>query len=187
MNVVLAPAVPEEAELCYSFIEIGRQFQREQGFVQWTDDTPNLDTIRDDIREQKGYLIRVDGTAAGYVYISFDGESAYAEIDGEWSSDCGYAAVHRIAFSPEFRGIGLSGIVWDRIEELCRGRKVYCIRIDTDFPNRRMQHVLEKNGFRRCGIVDYPEPVGKRIAYDKVLSRPAGKAESDHIRKGENQ
>ena len=33
----------------------GRQFQREQGFVQWTDDYPNIDTVRGDIADPRGY------------------------------------------------------------------------------------------------------------------------------------
>ena len=173
MVVLLEPAAPADAELCYHFVDLGRQFQREQGFVQWTDDTPNLDTVRNDILARKGYLVKADGTAAGYVCVSFDGEPAYLEIEGQWNSNSDYAVVHRMAFSPQFRGVGLSDMVWDRIAELCISRNIFCIRVDTDFPNKRMQHILEKNGFRRCGIVVYPEPVGRRIAYDRILDQTA--------------
>ena len=36
----------EEAELCNEILDMGRKFQRAQGFVQWTDDYPSLDTVR---------------------------------------------------------------------------------------------------------------------------------------------
>ena len=31
------------------------------------------------------------------------------------------------------------------IEEYCQKRNIHYIRVDTDFPNKRMQHILEKN------------------------------------------
>ena len=41
------------------------------------------------------------------------------------------------------------------------------LRADTDFPNERMQHVLEKNGFEK-GVVVF-QGSGK-LAYDKTLA-----------------
>lgn len=49
MMNTLELAKTEELNRCYEIIDGGRAFQREQGFVQWTDDYPNLDTIRNDI------------------------------------------------------------------------------------------------------------------------------------------
>ena len=40
-------------------------------------------------------------------------------------------------------------------------------KIDTDFPNKRMQHILEKNGLSRCGIIVFQE--SGKPAYNKVL------------------
>lgn len=39
-------AKAEEIALYNEIIRQGRQFQREQGFVQWTEDYPNIDTLR---------------------------------------------------------------------------------------------------------------------------------------------
>ena len=47
----------DDVELCSQIIEEGRQFQREQGFVQWTDEYPNLDTIRGDAAAGIGYIL----------------------------------------------------------------------------------------------------------------------------------
>lgn len=46
----------DELNRCYEIIEAGKRFQREQGFVQWTDDYPNVDTIRDDIERKMDTL-----------------------------------------------------------------------------------------------------------------------------------
>ena len=72
-----------------------------------------------------------------------------------------------MAFHPRFRDKGLADITFGLIEKLCLSKKIHCIRVDTDFPNKRMQHILEKNGFSQCGIIVF-QGSGK-LAYDKLL------------------
>ena len=157
----------EEAEACYRIIEDGRAFQREQGFVQWTKSYLDLDSIRQDIRAGDGYLIRMDGENAGYVSVSFEGEPAYASIAGRWHTEEPYAVIHRMAFARRFQGTGLAGMAFDLIDALCRSKGVRNVRINTAPHNLRMQHVLEKNGFARCGMIVFQG--GEKIAYDKTL------------------
>lgn len=165
--VSLEYALGQDIALCSQIIEEGRQFQQLQGFTQWTEDYPNVDTIRKDVEEQKAYVVKMDGVIAGYLCIDFEGEPAYRVIEGAWRAEGDYAAVHRMAFRPQFRGIGLTDRVFSLIDELCIKRGVYMIRMDTDFPNLRMQHVLTKNGFRQCGVVVF-QGSGK-LAFDKLL------------------
>lgn len=166
--LTLELAKATEIELCGGIIQEGRQFQREQGFVQWTDDYPNMDTIRGDVAAGTGYVLRVDGAIAGYMCLDFAGEPAYADIEGKWGAEQPYAVVHRMAFSRKFRGTGLVDAAFALIEKLCLERGVAYIRVDTDFPNKRMQHILSKNGFTRRGTIVF-QGSGK-IAYDKLLS-----------------
>ncbi len=70
----LEQAKQEDLERCWELISQGREFQREQGFVQWTEDYPSRAIIENDIRIGKGYVLKVDGEIAGYMYIDFDGE-----------------------------------------------------------------------------------------------------------------
>ena len=160
-------AKTEELNRCYEIIDGGRAFQREQGFVQWTDDYPNLDTVRNDIEQKKGYVLKVDGEIAGYMCIDFDGEPAYEEIEGEWRTGEPYAVVHRMAFDRNFRNRGLADITFQLIEELCVGKDIRNIRVDTDFPNERMQHILKRNGFVNCGVIVF-QGSGK-LAFDKTF------------------
>lgn len=156
---------------CYKILDEGRKFQRAQGFTQWTDDYPNLNTVLSDIACGVGYAIKVDGKIAGYCCIRFDGEPAYLNIDGKWNYNLPYAVVHRLALSPDFRGTGLTGEAWRLIGEFCVHNGYNVIRVDTGLQNKVMMHVLEKNGFKKCGTVNYGEkPDGLRIAYDKKLS-----------------
>ena len=158
----------DEVELCNQIICEGRQFQREQGFVQWTEDYPNIDTIRGDVADGTGYVLRVEGVTAGYMCIDFSGEPAYAEIQGAWGAERPYAVVHRMAFSRDFRGMGLVDTAFPLIETLCLDNGVSYIRVDTDFPNKRMQHILSKNGFTQRGTIVFQG--GGKLAYDKILS-----------------
>lgn len=156
-----------DLNVCNAIINMGKEFQKEQGFTQWTDNYPNIGTIRQDIETQKGYVIKIENKIAGYICIDFDGEAAYNNIQGKWNTKEPYAVVHRMAFSKEFRGIGLSEITFCLIEKLCLSKKIKNIRIDTDLSNKRMQHILEKHGFRKCGIVIFQD--SDKLAYDKIL------------------
>lgn len=160
-------AKPEELEICAGLMREGRAFQQEQGFVQWTPDYPNRDTVLDDIKHAKGYVLKVDGQIAGYLCVDFDGEPAYADIQGRWETGEPYAAVHRLALSGQFRGRGLTAAAFELVRELCRERGVTGIRGDTDPQNLRMQHVLEKNGFQRRGVILFQG--SEKLAYDLSL------------------
>ena len=164
----LEKVTPEEVACCGQILESGRQFQRAQGFQQWTDNYPNAQDVAEDCRLGRGYTLKVDGQIAGYMCIDFEGEPAYDCIDGAWRREGPYAAVHRIAIGGEFRGRGLAEVAFRWIGELCLSRDVAIIRIDTHFPNTRMQHVLERSGFVKCGIVTY-KPTVTRLAYEKLL------------------
>ena len=165
----LAPARPADIAVCYAIIEGARTFQREQGFVQWTDDYPNETTIAEDIRNAVGYLFLADREIAGYLCVDFAGEPAYAQIAGEWHTGTPYAVIHRMAFDARYRGRGLSTVALHLVEALCLARDVHAIRIDTDFHNRRMQHILHKAGYLPCGTILFQG--GERQAYDKILRR----------------
>lgn len=156
-----------DIDVCSEIIRAGREFQQEQGFVQWTEDYPNRDTIQEDVKDQIGYVVKTDGQIAGYMCIDFGGEPAYHTIQGQWRTEEPYAVVHRMAFSKGSRGKGLTQITFDLIKELCRSKGVKSIRVDTGLQNQRMQHILEKNGFRYCGVIIFQG--SEKMAYDLAL------------------
>ena len=104
MEIQLETAKAEHLEQYEEILRAGRRFQQEQGFIQWTENYPNRDTILEDIRFQRGYALLVDGAIAGYLCIDFAGEPAYENIDGAWRTAGPYAVVHRLALSSDFRG-----------------------------------------------------------------------------------
>lgn len=160
-------AQAKDIEICYEIIDMGRSFQKAQGFTQWTDDYPSMDTLREDVRAQKGFVLKVDGRIAGYMCIDFDGEPAYEHIRGCWQTEEPYAVVHRMALHADFRGVGLADETFRLIGQLCLSRNIKSIRADTDFPNHRMQHILNKNGFVNCGVIVFQG--GEKLAYERSL------------------
>ena len=163
----LALARQEDFRRCMDILDAGREFQRQQGFIQWPDGFPDEESILCDIRSGLGYVVKVDGAIAAYLYLGFDGDPAYPAIRGAWGYEENYGVIHRIAIAPEFRGTGLASVVFRLVEDHCRERGIYLLRIDTDEQNKRMQHVLEKNGFVYCGTV--VQGGGDRFAYEKKL------------------
>ena len=166
MNTLEA-ARPNELDACWEIIREGRAFQNEQGFVQWTEDYPNRETLRQDIEEGKGFVLKVDGTIAAYMCVDFNGEPAYAEIDGTWLDQAPYVVLHRLAVAQEVKGQGIATEFMRRTMTLARERGTGSFRIDTNFDNRCMLRLLAKFGFVRCGEIHYAgDP---RIAFQKIL------------------
>ena len=157
----------EDLRTAMDNLNAGREFQREQGFVQWPDGYPDEESVRQDLRTGKGYVLKADGKIAVYLYIGFDGDPAYPAIKGAWHHEEPYAVIHRMAVSPAFRGQGIASIVFSLAEKFCAERGAATLRIDTDGQNKRMQHVLTKNGFSYCGTVI--QGGGDRLAFDKKL------------------
>ena len=80
--------------------------------------------------------------------------------DGAWLDDEPYAVLHRIASRGDVKGSGSACIQW------CLAQWPN-LRVDTHEDNHVMQHVLEKNGFVKCGRI-YIEDGSSRIAYQQV-------------------
>lgn len=166
-NFELVPAKLTDLPVCMEILDSGRAFQRQQGFTQWRDGYPAEGDVQRDIENGGAYLLTVDNTPAAYVYIGFDGDPAYPLIEGSWRFDEPYGVLHRVAISTNYRGMGLSGVLFQLSGELVKSRGFHVLRIDTHEDNKRMQHVLNKNGFSCCGhVLQNGEP---RLAYDKKL------------------
>lgn len=163
----LERARADELSQYMEILNSAREFQREQGFVQWPDGYPYQNIIEQDIKDGNGYALKVDGVVAAYMYIGFDGDPSYPEIVGAWHYDTPYAVIHRIGIGSAFRGKGLADVAFALAEEFCRDKGFKTLRIDTDAQNKRMQHVLEKNGFSYCGTVIQGN--GERMAFDKPI------------------
>lgn len=129
--------------------------------VQWGDGYPKEELIRSDIAEGISYVAEQDGEIETVFVYYFGNDPTYEQIEnGSWQNEEPYGVIHRIASRGQVKGSGSFCLQWGFAQ--CGN-----LKIDTHDDNRVMQHVLEKNGFKRCGRI-YLEDGSPRIAFQKT-------------------
>jgi len=148
-------------------------FLAAQNINQWQNGYPNEETMRSDIEKEQSYVSTVDNQTVGMMTIVFDGEPSYRTIyDGAWSAVVPYACIHRMAIGGSFRGGKTADEMIRAAEALVIKKGFRYIRVDTHRENQRMQRMLFRNRFLRCGVIYLSEGLeanDERIAFDKVL------------------
>ena len=137
-----------------------RAFMAQSGNpTQWGDHYPPQSLLETDLREKNLYVVE-NGEICGVFALFFQPDPTYARIEGgAWLDDSPYATIHRVASN------GCGGLFAAVLH--FAAEKNRHLRIDTHEDNKRMQHILEKHGFRRTGIIRL-EDGDPRIAYEKV-------------------
>ena len=162
-------AVEKDARGIINIIKQAQDYLRKQGINQWQDNYPNINTVKNDIKNKNGYVLLKDNIIVGTVVVSFDGEKNYEAIySGKWVSNDVFAVIHRIAIDSNYKGAGLSSVIIQNIENICLNKGVHSIKIDTHKENISMRKMLLKNGFKYCGII-YLEDESERVAFEKIL------------------
>ena len=141
--------------------------RRLDGSQQWQDGYPNVETIEADIQKNIGYILEIHGKIAGYAAVILNDEPAYDKIEGQWLTNGDFLVVHRLAVSEDFFRKGIAKLIFENIEKLALEKNIPSIKVDTNFDNAAMLHILERRGFTYCGEVQLRG--GKRKAFEKVL------------------
>lgn len=144
-----------------------KQHLKQQGIDQWQDDYPNLACIEHDINTKSGYVLEDQQKIISYACISFDGEDAYETLVGSWLSHQPYAVIHRLVISDQYKGQGLCSQFLNFAQSLCQNHQIHSIKVDTDLNNQAMKHILIKNGFHYCGIIQFDG--SDKIAFEKIF------------------
>lgn len=160
-------ALPEDAGEIWQILKqsIHRRFL--DGSQQWQDGYPNPETVESDIQRQIGYVLTENGKIAVYAAVIFNFEPAYEKIEGEWLSHGDFNVVHRVAVSEDFAGKGYAVEIFRRIEQMTAEQNIPSIKVDTNFDNGAMLHILGKLGYTYCGEVYFRGSARK--AFEKVL------------------
>jgi len=144
------------------------QMQR-LGSHQWQEGYPAMHDIVADIDRQTAYVLCLDQSVIAYASISFDGEPAYNDLNGQWLSDQKYVVVHRLAVADEMKNRGVATYFFHRIEQYALAANVHSFRVDTNFDNHYLLSLLQKTGFVECGEVFYDRARGSRKAFEKLF------------------
>ena len=116
--------------------------------TQWGDNFPPQELLEEDIDSNRLFVYVVNGQLLGVFAFILGADPTYQVIeDGAWLNDTlPYGTIHRLASSGKSKGVA-SAV--------------------THADNQIMQHLLEKNGFTRCGIIHVADGT-PRIAYQKL-------------------
>lgn len=140
---------------------IARNFMKVTGNpTQWKNNFPPESLLAEDICAGNLFTVISDDIIHAVFALVEGEEPTYAKIEqGHWISDAAYGTLHRIASDGNVHG------VFDEIIAFS-SQKIRHLRIDTHENNKVMQHLIEKNGFQKCGII-YVADGSPRIAYEK--------------------
>ncbi len=158
MHYQVRKAVMDDLPRIEEIYSYARQFMAETGNPnQWGKTNPPTRQLIQDIAEGTLYVIESD-KIHGVFFFGLGEDPTYAKIyEGSWESDDTYGTIHRIA------GDGSGGIVGTAVQ--FAKQTISHLRIDTHEDNKVMQHVVQKQGFTRRGII-YIADGSPRIAYE---------------------
>lgn len=142
--------------------ESARQFMADNGNPgQWGDRYPERVLLEEDIARKCSYVcVDEREEVVGTFFFAIGTEPTYLKIfDGEWLNGEPYGFIHRMATVRGRRGVASYCLDW------CFQQSGN-IRVDTHRNNIPMQKVLERNGYKRCGII-YLKNGDERIAFQK--------------------
>ena len=139
---------------------IAREFMAKTGNpTQWGTNYPPISMLEGDIPAGNLYVVEDDLIHGVFAYFT-EPDPTYGYIeDGAWLDHSPYGTIHRVA------GDGTGGI-FTAVLQFAMEQNPH-VRIDTHADNKVMQHVLEKHGFQRTGII-YLEDGDPRIAFERV-------------------
>ena len=169
---IRSAAARDLSAICDLFAQ-SRQTMKEQGIDQWQDGYPFRSDIEEDMRHDQAYVLVKGSDVVGYFAYTTGKEDVYENIaEGAFREDgYRYSSVHRVAVSPEHRGHGLGGRVFEYAVKLAHIDHALSLRCDTHEDNKPMRTLLGKCGFQYCGVVYYDRngTKDKRIAFDLLL------------------
>ncbi|MCR5312785.1 MAG: GNAT family N-acetyltransferase [Bacteroidaceae bacterium] len=129
---------------------------------QWNNGYPTDEQLKQDIGLGHSFIMLSDDEPVATFALIIGPDPTYKIIyNGKWIDDVmEYGTIHRIASLPQYKGIAQTAFdfAWT---------KVHNLRVDTHRDNTIMQHVVEKYGFKYCGIIHLANG-DERLAYQKI-------------------
>ena len=163
-NLTVRPARRGDLPRLVEIYAVARKFMAANGNpTQWPSTYPPIDLLEDDIDAGHLFVVTENEIIHGVFAFILGEDHTYRLIEtGSWSSDSPYGTIHRVASD------GSGGILRTALN-FAEARADH-LRIDTHEDNKPMQHLVEKYGFSRRGII-YTDNGTPRIAYDRIKER----------------
>ncbi len=137
-------ATQDDPDKIWEILQQAIERRRLDSSQQWQNGYPNPETVNSDIEKQIGYVLVENDNVVAYSAVILNDEPAYGNIEGKWFSDGDFNVVHRLAVSDEVAGKGYATEIFRRIEDLSRQNGIFSVKVDTNFDNATMLHILKK-------------------------------------------
>ena len=173
MNI--RPARMSELPRLMELFDIARAYMRRNGnTVQWVNGYPSEDLIRQDIAQDRAFVVEEDGVVeAVFCYLAGRHvEPTYAVVyGGAWPDDAPYGVIHRLASSGKLRGV--MGLCADWALSRCP-----VLRVDTHESNATMRSAMARLGCAERGTIILGDET-PRIAFQKRRDCPIRECRSE--------
>lgn len=168
MRTILRKARKEDASAIWCMLQNAIERRRKDGSEQWQDGYPNPTVVANDIENGFGYVMILEDELVGYVSVMINNEPAYEAIDGQWLTEGNFIVFHRVAIAEKHLGKGFAKELFKHIEAFAQEQQIFSIKVDTNFDNHGMLHILKQLDYVYCGEVHFRGSARK--AFEKDLN-----------------
>jgi N-acetylglutamate synthase-like GNAT family acetyltransferase len=171
-EIYLRRAQLQDLTVIMKIIDDAKELLKKNGSPQWQNGYPDQETFTQDIVMQTNWILINDNKVVATATLQLTPEPTYRNItQGQWQQpDEPYATIHRVAISSNYRGQGLSKLLFSNLLTVGQMQGIKNFRVDTHRSNKAMQHIAENFNFKKRGIIkvnDQNDP--ERLAYELNL------------------
>lgn len=171
-EIYLRRAQTQDLAAITKIIDDAKELLKKNGSPQWQNGYPNQENFTQDIAMQTNWILINDNKVVATATLQLTPEPTYHNItQGQWQQpNEPYATIHRVAISSNYRGQGLSKLLFSNLLTVGQMQGIKNFRIDTHRSNKAMQHIAENFNFKKRGIIkvnDQNDP--DRLAYELNL------------------
>ena len=171
-EIYLRRAQLQDLTAIMKIIDDAKELLKKNGSPQWQNGYPDQETFTQDIVMQTNWILINDNKVVATATLQLTLEPTYRNItQGQWQQpDEPYATIHRVAISSNYRGQGLSKLLFSNLLTVGQMQGIKNFRVDTHRSNKAMQHIAENFNFKKRGIIkvnDQNDP--ERLAYELNL------------------
>lgn len=171
-EIYLRRAQLQDLTAIMKIIDDAKELLKKNGSPQWQNGYPDQETFTQDIVMQTNWILINDNKVVATATLQLTPEPTYRNItQGQWQQpNEPYATIHRVAISSNYRGQGLSKLLFSNLLTVGQMQGIKNFRVDTHRSNKAMQHIAENFNFKKRGIIkvnDQNDP--ERLAYELNL------------------
>ena len=171
-EIYLRRAQLQDLTAIMKIIDDAKELLKKNGSPQWQNGYPDQETFTQDIVMQTNWILINDNKVVATATLQLTPEPTYRNItQGQWQQpDEPYATIHRVAISSNYRGQGLSKLLFSNLLTVGQMQGIKNFWVDTHRSNKAMQHIAENFNFKKRGIIkvnDQNDP--ERLAYELNL------------------